>query len=381
MTAPEDGLVIAGEVFRLPPGGRAVAVPMPVRPVPGAPPGLLGLAVQDGQMMPVWAADAAPAAWVRLEAGLIGGTGFAPAPADAPLLALPAAPPAPPVLPTPAQPATPAEIAPPKPPAQAALRLGGAVLHLPLQALAGIRPRPKDLSPVPGHPPGAAGYADTVDGPLMLLDAAWCFVAPVTQPVDAADYVAVLRHAGRHLGIPCGAVAPGEAGPAFLPRLETPEGRRLLAMAPRIRPPAEASPQPRRSMLLCRAGGVSFFLPSETVDAVMPPQAPLPMPWGGQPAGWLGACAHRGAVLPVADAARALGPLPLPPAPPLLRLAGGRPAALAVADVLGLRSIPEDAVTLVEDDTLVAALVACDGALLPLCRPWALAIASPAAPP
>jgi len=376
MTAPEDGLVIAGEVFRLPQGGRPVAAPVPVRPVPGAPPGLLGLTVQDGQVLPVWSADAAPAAWVRLEGGLIGGTGFAPAPADAPLLALPATSPASPVLPVPTPPAATAASAAPKPPVQAALRFGGVVLHLPLQSLAGIRPWPRELSPVPGHPPGAAGYADTVDGPLLLLDAIWCFSAPGPQPAEAESHVAVLRHAGRQLGIPCGAVAPGETGPAFLPRLETSEGRRLLALAPRLRPPEQVSPRPSRSLLLCRAGGVSFFLPSEAVDAVMPPQAPLPMPWGTQPAFWLGACAHRGAVLPVADAARALGPVPLPQAPPLLRLAGGRPVVLAVAEVLGLRTIPEDTITLLEDDKLVAALVASDGALLPLCRPWVLAAPS-----
>jgi len=376
MMAPEDGLVIAGEVFRLPPGGRPVAAPARVRPLPGAPPGLLGLAVQDSQLLPVWSAEATPAAWVRLEAGLIGGTGFAPAPADAKLLALPATPPAHPTPPLPAPPATEPTSTAPKPPVQAALRFGGTSLHLPLHALAGIRPWPPHRSPVPGRPSGAAGYADTVDGPLLLLDAAWCFSTPASHHTEADGHVAVLRHAGRQLGIPCTAVAPGETGPAFLPRLETPEGRRLLALAPRLRPVEQVSPRPSRSLLLCRAGGVSFFLPSEAVDAVMPPQAPLPLPWGAQSAGWLGACAHRGAVLPVADAARALGPVPLPQAPPLLQLAGGQPVALAVAEVLGLRTLPDDAVTLLEDDPLVAALVASDGALLPLCRPWALAAPS-----
>jgi chemotaxis signal transduction protein len=209
--------------------------------------------------------------------------------------------------------------------------------------------------------------------PVLLLDAGWCFGATAPQRAGEEDHVAVLRHAGRQLGIPCRAVAPGEAGPAFLPRLETQAGRQLLALAPRPRPAAEAARQSRRTLLLCRAGGVAFFLPAEAVEAVMPPQRPLPIPWGEQPSSWIGACAHRGTVLPVADAARALGALKLPEAPPLLRLAGGMPVALAVAEVLGLHTIPEDAIAPLEDNLLVAALVASKGGLLPLCRARALA--------
>jgi chemotaxis signal transduction protein len=382
MTAP-DGLTIAGETFRLPPGGRPVAAPTPVRPVPGAPPGLLGLTVQDGHLLPVWSPEPTPAAWVRLEAGLVGGSGFGRVPADAPLLALPTMPLAPPVAPLPAPPPAQAGATPPKTSAQAVLRLGDAALHLPLQALAGIRPWPRNISPVPGQPLGTAGYADTVDGPVLLLDAGWCFGASAPQRAGEEFHVAVLRHAGRQLGIPCRAVAPGDAGPAFLPRLETQAGRRLLALAPHPRPAppvADAQQQSRRSLLLCRAGGVAFFLPAEAVEAVMPPQRPLPIPWGGQPSGWIGACAHRGAVLPVADAARALGALTLPEAPPLLRLAGGLPVALAVAEILGLRTILEDAITPLEDDPMVAALVASEGGLLPLCRARALVGAPTSSP-
>jgi chemotaxis signal transduction protein len=367
MTAPA-GLTIAGETLRLPPGSRQVMPPGAIRPVPGAPPGLLGLTVQDGQVLPAWAGDDAPTAWVRLEGGLIGGSGFAEALPDAPLLALPTTV-APPFVAPAASPPPPPRAALAKPPALAVLRLGPAALQLPMQALAGIRPWPQDISPVPGAPPGAAGYVDSIDGPLLLLTPLWCY-----GTTGAPEHVAVLRHAGRQFGLPCGAVAPGLGGEPMLPRLDTtPEGQRLLALAPRIRPQVEAPPRPRRSLLLCRAGGVAFFLPAEAVEAVMPPQRPLPLPVGGAATDWLGACAHRGAVLPVADAARHLGPVPLPAAPPLLRLAGTPAMALAVSDILGLRAIPEDSITSLEDDGLVLALAVADGHPIPLCRAHALA--------
>ncbi|MBO1073298.1 chemotaxis protein CheW [Roseomonas marmotae] len=361
-TEPLDGLMVAGQVFRLPPGARAVPPPTP-RPLPGAPPEMLGVALLEGRLLPAWAGEAAPMAWVLLKDGLIGGSGFHPAPPGAPLLRLPEAPPLPPPAPAAAAAPPPPPSLPP-PPSIVVLRLSGATMGLPMAALRCIRAWPEQILPVPGSPPGLLGYATTPDGPALLLEAGWCYGVANPGP---PSHLALLRHQGRQLGLPCQGAAPGQAAP-LLPRLDgTPEGARILALAPC---PAEAPPpirQPRRPLLLCKAGSTPFCLPMEEIVAVIPPQRLLPLPPGTTP-GMVGACAHRGAVLPVLDAGWRLGHGRLPPAPPLLHLAGDTPWALAVAEVLGLRQVPEAGIFPVTGDPLVAGLASIEGQPVPLCR-------------
>ncbi|MFC7555612.1 chemotaxis protein CheW [Pseudoroseomonas wenyumeiae] len=227
---------------------------------------------------------------------------------------------------------------------------------------------------MPGRPEGALGYAETIDGPVLVLDPAWCFGAPVHE---APGHLAVLLHEGRRLGLPCRGAVPGTGGPTLPSRLDsTARGAALLALAPCPVPEVPAAPAPRHALLLCRAGTAHFFLPADAVEAVVPPQCLRPLPGGG---GLAGICVHRGLVLPVRDAARRLDAGAVPPAPPMLHLAGPHPVALAVSEVLGLRRVPAGGITPVAGDPMVAALVTLDGQPVPLCRAAALA-ARPASP-
>lgn len=365
------GFAIADRVFRLPLDAEPAAPPPAMAPLPNAPEGLRGLILQGGRLLAVWCWDAAPTAWVRLEDGMIGGHAVPLADADAPLLRLPDLPPPPPAQAMPATAVAP-RTAPAPPPLAVTLTLGAGRAHLPMAALAGIRPWPDSITPVPGADARLLGYAATTDGPVLVLSPAWCFGTTAAQP---PTHLAVLRHEHRLLGFPCRAVAPGEAGEALLPRLTgTPEGQRILALAPRSQPLAPPPPRPHRTLLLCQAGGAPFFLPASEVEAVIPPRRPLPMPAppdGSAPL--LGASAHRGAILPVIDAASRLGSAPLPSEPPMLRLPGTPPLALAVASISGLRAIPEDDIAPIPGDGLIAAMVHAEGRLVPLCRAAALA--------
>jgi chemotaxis signal transduction protein len=111
------------------------------------------------------------------------------------------------------------------------------------------------------------------------------------------------------------------------------------------------------------------------VAGVVPPQVPSPLPsplpGGAGPHAPDGVVAHRGDVLPVADAGRALGGLPLLApglAVPLLRLSGPAPVALAVSAVLGLRALPLAGLVELGAEGIVAGLLPFQGLPLPLCR-------------
>jgi chemotaxis signal transduction protein len=194
----------------------------------------------------------------------------------------------------------------------------------------------------------------------------------------------LLHHAGRRLALPCERVAlvnePGECFTAFL---GTTAARAALALAPLVAIPAPPPAQPQRGLLLCHAGGLDFALAVEEVVAVIPPLPPTPV--GAAGTALRGVCAHRGDILPVVDAGERLGgPPALGAGPvPLLRLAGARPVALAVAAVAGLRQVPEADLALVRAGLpglapgLVLALARFAGSLLPVLCAAALA-ASPA---
>jgi chemotaxis signal transduction protein len=383
-------------VFALPGAARMVARPTVVRPVPGGPPELLGLALETGRAVLVWALDPTPAAWVFVEAAggpmMLGGAeALVTAPPGAPGVVLPnlvttAAAEQPVPHPSAApfasyiggQTAPAATLSQPR---VLALQYGGHAATVPLAALDGIRPMPREISPVPGAPACVLGYAETVDGVVLLLDPFWSSgEAPSAAPLPGL--VAVLRHAGRRLGVPCARADPGAAGDELASRLSgTPDGRRALGLAPLVQgaaPPRQA--EARCSLLLCRAAGLAFAVAVEEVAAVMPPQCPAPAPAGaGTPV--RGVCAHRGEVLPVLDASERLGARSVwtkAEAAPLLRLAIPRPVALAVTQVLGLRSIAADALAPVAGDPLVAALAMLDGRPVPVCRAAALAGAAAA---
>ncbi|MFC7555611.1 hypothetical protein ACFQU7_30440 [Pseudoroseomonas wenyumeiae] len=73
-----DALVVRGTARALPPGARPVS-PSALRPLPGAPAGLLGVVALEGRLLPAWCWEPAPAAWVLLEGGLVGGSALCPA--------------------------------------------------------------------------------------------------------------------------------------------------------------------------------------------------------------------------------------------------------------------------------------------------------------
>ncbi len=383
----ERVLLAGGRAFRLPAGAEAVA-PLPLSPAPLAAPGLLGLAVTAAGAVPVLAA--APGlpgglAWVRLpESGLVV--------AGESLLE---------VAPPGAEPLQPSRVAARPPPAVTlaeggawavparttrglpralAIGIGGRRLVLPFAALEHLSPLP-GLRPAPGADGLALGYALAEGAPVLVLDPAALDGAPEAGSRDAAGaaepatLLVLFRHAGRRLGLPCARIAPARAGePPLTSRLDALLPR--LGIAPLGAAAAPPPPEPTRTLLLCQAGGQPFALPVEEVAAVIPPLAPSPAPPGPDPA-FRGVAAHRGEVLPVIDAGARLGLAPVLAAPgqeaPMLRLGTGRPVALAVAGITGLRRVPARLVSDVAGEGPVAAVAAVGDAPLPVCRASVLA--------
>lgn len=369
-------LLAGGRVFALPPGAEAVR-PAPMRPVPLAGAGLLGLAVINGQAVPVLAAApglTAAGAWVLLDGpgGRIAVAGEAllpklPPGADELPLLRPTSRPAPPPLPAGEGAwAVPARSGIARRAALAA-ELGGIRLALPFSALERVLPMPP-LRPAPGADSIALGYALAAGEPALVLDPAALAEAEETLPEPTL--LVVFRHAGRRLGLPCGRVAPARPGEATLvPRLDSLLPR--LGAAPLGQVIAPPPPEPMRALLVCGAGGQPFAVPAEEVVAVLPPLAPSPAPHSRIP-GFRGVAAHRGDVLPVLDAGERLGLSPVlahaGAEAPMLRLGGPRPVALAVAQVTGLRRVPERLIAAVAGDGLVAAIASLQEAPLPICR-------------
>ncbi|WP_131829614.1 chemotaxis protein CheW, partial [Teichococcus deserti] len=261
---------------------------------------------------------------------------------------------------------------------------------LPLDRLARVVPMPA-LAPAPGMPPGAlglglaAGLGAGEGAPVLVLDPRQLDAA-LPEGRDA-PLLAVLAIGAKLFGLPCDRATPLTDAQS-LEFSAMPAGRLAAALAAspalgRLAPPHQAlpppPPAPTRSLMLARAGEQLFALPVEEVAGVVPPQAPAPLPVGAGLDAPDGVVAHRGDVLPVADAGRALGGASvLAPgqAVPLLRLAGPQPLALAVTAVLGLRAFPLAGMVPLGEDGVVAALLPFQGLPLPLCRAGALARAA-----
>ncbi|WP_159992339.1 chemotaxis protein CheW [Roseomonas sp. 18066] len=394
-------LLAGGRAWRLPPGVQAVP-PMRPRPLPGAAPGLLGLALQGGQLLPVLApGGVAGPVWLLCPATegsgrllLTGEALLAEAPADAQPLDLPlallTAAPAAAVASLPAAGLVPRPVAERERASLLGLGLGAGRMTVPLDRLARVVPMPA-LAPAPGMPAGAlglglaAGLGLGEGAPVLVLDPRR--LAPDLDEGRDAPLLAVLAVAGRLYGLPCdratpltlaqaagfGAMPPGRLAEALA------AAPALAALAPPHQDTPPPPPAPTRSLMLARAGDQLFALAVEEVAGVVPPQAPSPLPAGLALGAPDGVVAHRGDVLPVADAGRALGGAAVlaPGRPvPLLRLAGTPPLALAVTAVLGLRAFPLDSMVAMEGDGVVAALLPFQGLPLPLCRAAALAQAA-----
>jgi chemotaxis signal transduction protein len=384
--AEPRALLAGGRAFALPAGAQLLP-PAPLRPLPLAGPGVLGLALLDGQAVPVLAAApglAGGPAWVLLEGTggrvILAGEALAEAlPEGAEPLALGriAPRPAPPPLPAVEGEAwaVPARAARGLPSALAA-ELGPLRMVLPFAALERVLPLPA-LRPAPGAGPAALGLALAAGEPVLVLDPARVMEEP--RPVEEAEELVVFRHAGRRLGLPCIRLRPARGGEATLgPRLDAllPE----LGPAPlggAVQPPL---PEPTHALLFCLAGTEPFALPVEEVIAAIPPTSPAPAPAGGLP-GIRGVVAHRGEVLPVLDVGDRLGLAPVLAAgveAPMLRLAGARPVALAVTQVTGLRRVPERLVTATAGEGAVAAIATVGDQPVPVCR--AALLGDPLAP-
>ncbi|WP_426956746.1 chemotaxis protein CheW [Muricoccus radiodurans] len=358
------GIVAGGRAYRLPPGSGPVAAPV-VRPLPRAPGlqvALLGGSAVPAHVLPGTARP--PAAWVRLP----GPEGTFLLGADALLDAVAPDAPAPP-WPDPPTPrlrlglgegalADPATV-PPAPPAALRLEAEAGPVTLPLSAVDRLLPMPV-LHPAPGAPTGTAGLAWTESGPVLVL-------APASLPL-----LAVLTIGGRHLGLPCRAAVPAPPGTGTIPdRLLAPV---LLTAAPAASRPSPSADIPTHPILVARAGETRFALAVEEVVAVLPPQDPRNRGRGAL----AGIAAHRGDVLPVLDAGERLGTTPVLrdlTAPPMLRLGGAHPLALAVSAVPGLRHVPEPDLVPVPGDGPVAAVARLEGDPLPVFRARAFAAA------
>jgi len=359
--------------FALPAGSRAVAAQR-LRPLPAAAAPLLGVALIEGQAVPVLGLGAGPqgdsmGAWALLPSGLVvaGSALLDDVPEGAPALPAlhPAAQPLPPSRPAAGEGGW---VVPARRAAGAggilACRLGPQVeVRLPFALVRRVLPLPS-LVPVPGRPAAMAGLA-LVEGLAVLV------VDPVAlggDPADPAPLLVVVELDGRRIGLPCQSVAPAAPGQ----RADTSALAALLegVAAPEATPAPPTPPAPSRSLLLVLAGGQRFALAAEEVAAVLAPTLTLPAPGGRQRI-----VGHRGEVLPVADAGLALGGVPAlrPDMPgPLLRLALAAPVALAVQEVIGLRRVPLAAITLVGPGLLAAVAGLPDGPL-PVCRAAALA--------
>ncbi|WP_439594988.1 chemotaxis protein CheW [Falsiroseomonas sp.] len=379
MSEAPAALLAGGQAWALPAEVEVVEA-APLRPAPLAAPGLLGIAVVAGQVVPVMAAAAGLAggpAWVLLDGPngrvVVAGEAFSEIPPQgAPLLVPPrlAARRVPPALPAgpggwsvPMRGGALRQVA-------LAAELGALRLVLPFALLERVVPMPV-LRPAPAAGPCALGYAVAGGAPALVLDPAWLLQAEAPGP--EAGLLVLFRHGGRRLGLPCARIGPARPGePTLLARLEA--AAEDLMVAPLAEAAAPPAPEPSRALLLCSAGGQAFALPVEEVVAVIPPLAPSPAPErDGQPIrGFRGVAAHRGEVLPVLDAGLRLGAAEVlgqqAAEAPLLRLAGAPPVALAVSQVTGLRRIPERLISAVAGEGLVSAVVALGEAPLPVCR-------------
>ncbi|NMJ42896.1 chemotaxis protein CheW [Roseomonas sp. JC162] len=384
MTAEPEALALRAGMrcFLLPPRSRRLEAPPAPRPVPGAPPGLLGLAMVDRRGAMVWALTPFPSAWVVVErdggAVVCGGDAVTEPTADAVPLALPEATPlpmpAPVALSIPPRPAA-MPLAAPRSRDHYLLTHGTGSVSVPLAALEGMGSLRPGMDPAtPPGLPGAFGIHEVAGRRVLVLDPAWCTGGrPATGM--ASGLVALLRIDGRLLAMPIGRAAPGMEGPALEERLrETPDGRALLDAAPHALPAAgpEAGREVAR-LLLCEAGGTRFAVVAAEIATVLAPLRPAPAP---APVPSLrGVVSHRGEVLPVHDLDPRLGPPLLAPAlaqAPLLRLALPRPVAVPVERVLGLRALPAALIEAVADDVLVSGLAPLDGMGVRICRAAAL---------
>lgn len=227
------------------------------------------------------------------------------------------------------------------------LRGAAEPLVVPRAWLERVLPWPEP-QPLAFAPPGVLGLA-VAGAAVLVLD------GPRPQSL-----LAVLRVEDRLVGLGCGELrpdsAPGDA--AWLP-----EG--ALALAPRAPPATPRLEEPSQALLFCQAGGTRFALPALEVEAVMPPQLPVPAPMAGR--GHAHIVAHRGQVLPVLDAGLALGGAPVLGGGevPMLRLAG---LAVAVAVVEGLRRVPLSAISPATSQP------GADGAMRAVCWPAGLAV-------
>ena len=388
--AAPRGLVCRGICYRLPPGAREVEEPPRALPLPGAPAGLLGLALQGGRGAAVWALSTAPRAWVAFDLQgstvVCGGDALREPPADAPMIEIPAAE----ALPLAAW-VPPPRLAPEPPPrARAAPRPGTYLLShgrhgatVPFGVLDGVLDMP-DLAPGtdPGLPPGALGVAEFGGRFALLLDPArW--LGPDRPSPTPPRLVALLRLEDRLLAIPVDRALPGDGGARLDDALAgTPEGRALLAAAPRAAAPrARTGAEESTRFLLCETGGVRFAVPAADVATVLGRARPAPLP---AEAGLTlrGIVSHQGEVLPVVD----LDPRLAPPmhsdllvSALLLRLPLPRPLAVPVERVLGLHAIPLTRIEAVSDDPLVSGRATLEGRAVPICR--AAALPAPAGAP
>jgi chemotaxis signal transduction protein len=347
--AAPRALVSGGRCFALPDG--AVALPVAsLRPVPLGGAGLLGIALVEGAAVPVlapapglgngpaWALAQLPSGRAVLAGEALLDT--VPEEAEAlPVLALGGRKPPPPMRRSRYAVAAPEARAVRGLPAALALELGGQSLVVPLALLETVLPMPA-LQPA-GLGPAALGIAATVGGPVLVLDPAPLMEEPPGP--ERPTHLAIFRHAGRRLGLPCAQLRPAPGGGA---RLAAKLDGLLPALgaALEIEAPAPTPAEPMRALLVCEAAGATFAVPVEEVEAAIPPVAPSAAP-AGAGARLRGVVAHRGEVLPVLDGGERLGRAPVLAGPgreaPMLRLALPSPVALAVDQVNGLRQVPE----------------------------------------
>lgn len=388
MTEPgPTGLRVFDTVFAAPPDARAMQEYPVFRPLPGAPPGLRGVALLGRRSAPVWALTPQPAAWLVLEHPggpiIIGADAAARPAAGAPLLSVPSilAQPLPAGAirtPSPAE-ATPAPArsAPLTDMGAYALHHAGAASIVPIASLEGILDMPGlDLAPQPGLPIGALSILRVEGDPALILDPGWC--TGQGGPPRQTALLVVLHHAGRRFAVPVQQARPGTDGVDLAARLSgTQEGRDLLAAAPMASvPPAVTPAGALHPMLLCESGDTRFALPVAEVATVLSPRQPTPAPRVGATAGLRGVAAHRGEVLPVVDLAPELA-APLASEVlslvPMLRLALPRAVAVPVQRILGLLMVPLRAISPVAANALIAGQFVVDGRTLPICRAAALA--------
>ena len=358
------GITAGGTVHRLPPGASAAAAPV-LRPLPGGG-GRLLVGMLGGGALPAWVLPGAamPArAWVLVPGAegalLLGGDALADSlPPGATPVPAPDYPPPPIRLAQTAkgpsseaaEEAVPGAVPVARGRGGVRLALAGGPMDIPFEALVRLLPMPP-LHPAPGAPPAARGLAWTEAGAVLVLHA------------GEAALLAVILSGGRLLGLPCRGAAPVPGAAVLPPALSDPA---LLAAAPLSRPALPEPAAPTRLLLLFRAAGAAFALPLEEVAAVLPPERPRNPGAGGM----AGIAAHRGDVLPVLDAGLRLGRGPVltgGPAP-MLRLAGARPAALAVSSVQGLRAVPSADIVPVDGGGMVAAVARLDGDAIAVLR-------------